>query len=363
MNSYPTKLLEIFNAKVVNIYYGTSITEAITNNDWEGLIKDKASILNVLTFGALDAHDYIGADMIADDLTESNAQLVTNQAKYFYFRVLSYDKFRSMIKNPEGTVLTQIASRLKQIVDYFILSNFYTDVASGNRLGTDETTGTVTIDVSGNVTGAGTAFAATMVGRGFKATGHSVWYRVKTFTSATAIVIEDDADDLTTAYSGGVIGAGATFTIEAVTAVQLTKTNVFDYFSKAQEILDDREVPEDQRWAALPPAVFTLIKESSEFNAYSAEARDEAIKRGYAGQFAGFKLYKAPSQRLPGNKTSGWHVLLGHKSAIAFAMGLTETGTEDAIANFGQKYKSLYVYGAKVPDERRKALAEIFAKL
>jgi hypothetical protein len=44
-------------------------------------------------------------------------------------------------------------------------------------------------------------------------------------------------------------------------------------------------------------------------------------------------------------------------------MGLTENGVEDAIGNFGKKYKSLYFYGAKVPDERRKALAEGFWKL
>jgi hypothetical protein len=45
------------------------------------------------------------------------------------------------------------------------------------------------------------------------------------------------------------------------------------------------------------------------------------------------------------------------------AMGMTEQGTEDLIGNFGKAYKSLYVYGAKVIDERRKALVELYCKL
>jgi hypothetical protein len=43
-------------------------------------------------------------------------------------------------------------------------------------------------------------------------------------------------------------------------------------------------------------------------------------------------------------------------------MGMTETGIEDMTGNFGKAYKGLYVYGAKVVDERRKALVELFLK-
>ena len=61
--------------------------------------------------------------------------------------------------------------------------------------------------------------------------------------------------------------------------------------------------------------------------------------------------------------TNGWHCLAGHKSAITFALGFTETGIEDLTGNFGKVYKGLNVYGAKVVDERRKALAELYCKL
>ena len=302
--------------------------------------------------------------MTADTLTESSGQLVTDQAKYFYFLIKSYDKFRSYIKNPSGTIIEQVGKELKKVVDVYILG-FYADAGAGNRIGTSYTTGTVTVDVTtGAVTGSGTTFTAAMVGRGFKAAGHTSWYRVKTYTSATAIVIEDDKDDETSAYTGGAIGAGATYEIEANTAVQATKSNIYHFFNQASEKLDNQEVPEEDRWAVVPTEIYTLIKESPEFIPSGSDvAREEVVKRGRVGTFCGFTIYKVSAQRITGSSTAGWHIMFGHKSAITFAMGLTENGTEDAIANFGIKYKSLYVYGGKVVDERRKALGELFLKL
>lgn len=362
--AYPTKLAEAFASKALPIYYWSSVAEGITNNDYEGEIKDQTSKLNVLTFGAILSHDYSGADMTADNLTESNGQVVTDQAKYFYFLIKSYDKFRSYIKNPSGTIIEQVGKELKKVVDTYVLG-FYTDAGAGNRIGTSYTTGTVEVATStGVVTGSGTTFVAGMVGKGFKAAGHSKWYRVKARNSNTEIVIEDDLDDVASAYTGGAISAGATYEIEANAAVQATKANVYNFFNRAGEKLDNNEVPEEDRWAVVPTEIYTLIKESPEFIPSGSDvARDEVVKRGRVGTFCGFTIYKASAQRMSGNSTSGWHVLFGHKSAITFAMGLTENGTEDAIGNFGIKYKSLYVYGAKVIDERRKALGELFLKL
>lgn len=364
MATYPTKLMEAFAGKTLSIYYRSAVSEKITNSDYEGEIKDKSSILNVLTFGAIESHNYTGADMTPDDLSESNAQVKTDQAKYFYFTVKSWDKFRSYIKQPEGTILTQTANELKKVIDKYVIDTFCSDVAAGNRVGTDYTTGTVTVDtVTGAVTGSGTTFTAGMVGKGFKALGHTEWYRVKTYSSATSIVIEDDKDDATSAYTGGAIGAGATYAVQANTAVQVSKDTVFGQIMALSEILDDNEIPEEDRWLVVPAQIKTLIVKSPEYLNDTADAREEATKRGYVGQYAGFKVYGVSKKRMSGDSVNGWRILAGHKSAITFAMGLTENGTEDAHGNFGTRYKSLYVYGGKVADERRKALAELFGKL
>lgn len=370
MNSYPTKLAEAFAARALEIFYQTSVADAITNKDYEGEVRGKASKLNVLTFGAIDAHAYTGATMTADDLTESNAILSTDQAKYIYFQVKDYDTFRSYIKNPESTVQAQVASRMKQIIDQFVL-DFYADVGAGNVDGTDYTTGTVTVTtVTGAVTGSGTDFDADMVGKGFKADGHTAWYRIKSYSSDTAIVIEDDSDDLTSAdltsaYTGGAINAGASYTIQADTPIQVTKTNIFARISQLATFLTNNEIPETDRWLVLPSSFATLLKQSTEYVGVGSEGGREAVMNGLLPKkFAGFNVYEVADGRyVTGNPTDGLHVMGGHKSAICFAMGLTENGMEDMVGNFGKAYKALYVYGAKVPDERRKALVAGYWKL
>lgn len=372
MATYPTKLIEAFASQALKVFYQRSVADAITNSDYEGEIKDKSSKLNVLTFGKLSSHNYTGADMSADDLTESNALLTTDQAKYFYFKVKDWDTFRSYIKNPENTIVEQVGNEIKKVVDTFVLG-FYGDVASGNRVGTDlvgsaQTPTPITVEVAnttGVVTASGAIFSSGMVGKGFKAVGHTKWYRIKTYNSTTEIVIEDDKDDETSAYTGGAISAGADFTIQANTAVQVTDSTVFAKITEMATVLTNNEIPAEDRWLVVPARIGALIKTSDEFVGIGSEGGREAVQNGrLPGMFAGFNVYEVSDDRISGDATNGYHVLGGHKSAICFAMGLVRNQVEqDIIGNFGKAYKSLYVYGAKVADERRKALVEGFFKL
>jgi hypothetical protein len=173
------------------------------------------SKLNINSLAKISEKTYTGANLTPDNLTEANGLLTIDQYKAFYWKEKTLDKWKSYIKEPKGTVLAQTAEeRRKNIMTYLL--GFWSDAASGQWYGTSYTTGTVTVDVTtGAVTGSGTTSTSAMVGKPFKALGHSVWYRVKTYTSTTAIVIEDDSDDETSAYTGGAIGAGATYEIQA----------------------------------------------------------------------------------------------------------------------------------------------------
>jgi len=358
MNTYPTKLMEAFASQALEIFYRTSVADVITNNDYEGEIKNKSSKLNVLTFGAISSHAYTGADMSVDDVTESNAQLVTDQAKYFYFKIKDYDTFRSYIKNPENPIKGQVANELKKVVDTFVLG-LYGDAGAGNWDGTSYTTETVEIAATtGVVTGSGTTFTAGMVGKPFKADGHTTWYRVKTFSSTTSIVIEDDSDDLSSAYTGGAIVAGATYEIQANTALTVTKDTIYARVLALKAVLNNNEIPDEDRFLVVPTDIANLIRLAPEYVSVGSEGGRQAVMNGMLpGEFGGFKVYEVSESRISGDATNGFWCLAGHRSAITFAMGLTEQGIEDLIGNFGKAYKSLYVYGAKVADERRKALA------
>lgn len=360
MSAYATKVAEGFSQRLLLEMYERSLTDAIVNRDYEGEINDVGSTLNILNFDRISEKDYTGANLTVDDLYENNAQLVIDQQKSFYWREKTIDKWKSYIKNPNPTVMKQKADERNKNMDEYVLG-LYGDVWAGNRVGTDYTTGTVTIDASGNVTGAGTTFTSAMVGRGFKADGHTTWYRVKTFTNATTIVIEDDLDDVSSTYSGGAIDAGSSYTIQAASTVQVTTSNLVQKVAQLKQRLDLAEsyglsaVPDEDRILVVPPEFETVLVDSGA-KLHVPEAYTDLIKRGAIHMMQGFLIMK--STRLTGDNTDGYRVLAIQKNWCTFADKLLEVGIEDLIGNFGKAYKDLFVYGAKVTDSRRQFAAE-----
>lgn len=358
-------IAQAFSNKVMTELYDKNVLDEIVNRDYEGEINAVGSKINVLNFDRVSEKTYSGADLTADSLTENNMALTIDQYKSFYWKEKTLDNWLSYIKNPHPTIVGQVANERAKNMDSFILG-FYGDVGAGNRVGTDETTGTVTVDVTtGLVTGAGTTFTSAMVGRGFKATGHSKWYRVKTFTNTTSIVIEDDKDDATSAYTGGAIGAGATFTIEAVTAVSLTTTNILQKVALLKQKLDEVESyglnpsPDTGRFLIVPPAFENTIVRATGVALHVPAVYEDLVKKGFLTMLQGFKVFK--SNRLTGNNTDGYHMIAGHSGWITMAEKVLDARMEeDLIGNFGTAYKDLFVYGAKVMDSRRHFASELF---
>lgn len=353
-----------FSQKLLLEMYDTDILPAITNQDYQGEINGVGSQLNILNFDRISEKTYSGANLTADSITENNSLLKIDQEKSFYWTEKTIDNWLSYIKNPHSTVVTQKASERNRNKETFAFG-LYTKVAAGNRDGTVLNGGSVTIDASGNVTGAGTAFVAGMVGRGFKATGHTKYYRVKTYTSGTSIVIEDDLDDITSAYTGGAIGAGATYTAEAVTAVSITTSNLVAHVATLRQLLDKAEanganaVPDSGRWLVVPPEFMNTIVRATGIVLSVDPVYTDLIQKGYIGDLLGFHLFK--TNRLTGDNTNGYHVLAGHPNWMTWAEKLLAADIEEMlIGNFGSAYKDLFVYGAKVADKRRSMAAEGF---
>jgi hypothetical protein len=366
MAAYSTKLAEGFSSKVMQQVYDTNLLDSIVNRNYEGEINGVGSLLNILDFDKLTEKTYADAALTADVLTENNGQLVIDQYKSFYWKEKTLAKWLSYIKDPHPYVVTQVANERAKNMDSFAF-DLYTDVGAGHRVGTDVTGGTVTVDVTtGQVTGAATTFTSTMVGRGFKADGHTTWYRVKTFNSTTDIVIEDDLDDVTSAYTGGAIAGGATFTVEADTSVAITAANILNNVATLRERLNLAEfngystVPDTDRFLICPPEFFTILSQGTGVVLHVDEAYQDLVKRGYMGMLQGFKLFM--SNRLNGDNTTGYHMIAGHSNWMTFAEKVLQARIEeDLIGDFGTAYKDLFVYGAKVKDISRHQAAELFA--
>jgi len=366
MSAYGTKLAEGFSSKVMQFLYDKNLLDVIVNRNFEGEINAIGSLLNVLDFSKLSEKTYADTALTADTLSENNGQLTIDQYKSFYWKEKTLAKWLSYIKNPHPYIVTQVANERSKNMDSFVFG-LYPDIGAGNRVGTDVTGGTVEVAVTtGVVTGAGTTFTSTMVGRGFKADGHSTWYRVKTFTNTTSIVIEDDLDDITSAYTGGAIAASSTFTVEADTKIAITAANILNKVALLKQKLDLAEkngystVPDEERWAVFPPEFFTILTQGTGIVLHVDEAYQDLVKKGYMGELQSFKLFK--SNRLTGDNTDGYHCIAGHKNWLTFAEKVLDARMEeDLIGDFGTAYKDLFVYGGKVKDIQRHQAAELFA--
>lgn len=364
MAARATTLAQGFSQKLMLEMYDKDLMGIVTNTDYEGEINAVGSKLNILNFDRVSEKTYANSALSADSLTENNAQLVIDQYKSFYWKEKTLANWLSYIKNPHPTIVSQVANERNKNKDTFVFGK-YADVGAGHWIGTDYTTGTVTIDASGNVTGSGTTFTESMEGKPFKALGHTTWYRVLEYTSATAITIEDDKDDIDSTYSGGAIGAGATYTIQANTVVSITTSNLLQYVGKLKQALDLAEgngwnsVPDTDRFLIVPPEFEYVLTRATGVVLHVPDAYTELVKKGFITQLLGFNIYK--SNRLTGDNTDGYRVLAGHPSWLTYAEKVLEARIEeDLIGDFGTAYKDLFVYGAKVADPRRHFAASLF---
>lgn len=363
MANYGDHEAEKFAAKALEHFYETSLAREVTNDDYEGTLKSSgpsARRVNILSFDKIGLKDYTkGNQMSPDTPQEIESELYADQQKAYYFEIDSLRQLDSYIENPDKSILPQIRAELKKKTDQLVLSN-HDDVAAGNRVGTDHTDGTVEIDSAGTVTGTSTNFTADMVGKGFKADGHTEWYRVASHTSSTEITIERDLDDNPNSYDGGAISAGSNYEIQAADPITLTPSNVYEYILQLGIALDDREIPDEDRWMAVPPKVHALLRMSPQVNAEVPKAYEDIVKKGFVTMVDNFKVFK--SSRVVGNNTDGFHIIGAHKKWQTMAMAMVESKVEEDITGgFGQRYKGLNVYGSKVADRRRIAGAELFA--
>ena len=367
MSAYGTKLAEGFSSKVMQFLYDNNLLDSIVNRNFEGEINAIGSLLNVLDFSKLTEKTYADTALTADTLSENNGQLTIDQYKSFYWKEKTLAKWLSYIKNPHPYIVTQVGEERSRNMDLFAF-DLHPDVGSGNRVGTDYTTGDVEVAVTtGVVTGNGTTFTAAMVGRGFKATGHTTWYRIKTYTSATSITIEDDLDDSTSAYTGGAIAASTAYTIEAATVLTITAANILNKVATLKQRLDLAEkngfsaVPDSDRYLVAPPEFFTILTQGTGVVLHVDEAYQDLVKKGFMGMLQGFKLFQ--SNRLDGDNTDGYYLLAGHPNWLTFAEKVLDARMEeDLIGDFGTAYKDLFVYGAKVKDINRHQAALGFWK-
>lgn len=337
-----------YSLKVVELLYNDTLYSSITNTSYEGAIKEAGDRVRVRTAARITMKTYTkGMTLVKEDLAPTTEDLIIDQQKYFAFVVDDIDKFQNDI-----TTITEYAANTKrdmsELIDTDILAYMAKNVSGDNVVGTAYATGTVAVAATtGVVTGTGSTFTAGMVGGLFKAAGHTTYYLVTAYTSATSITIADQGDN--TVYTGGAITAGATYTIAGAVAIGLTKANVYQYLVQIRTELGQALTPADGRFIVVNSQFEGLLLQAPEFIPAVQSAYSNVVEKGLLGSIAGLKVYT--SELVAGDNTTGYWFVAGTKDFCAFALQIMKTAvvpSESDPNSFTSTCKGLLVYGRKV---------------
>ncbi len=335
-------------------------------------IKNKGQKFTITSLHSNGWSAYTGSNLSFAYVKEVVSTLTIGTYRALQDKIASLAVFTSSVSDPKSSIMTSAGGKLIALLDKAMLA-MYADAGAGNWVGTSFVTGTCTVDVTtGIVTHSATGFLAAMVGKPFKAVGHSKWYRVKTYTDTSHIVIENDEDDQDSSYDGGAIAGGTAFEIQAASVLAVTKTNIAATLSAAAALFDEAHgdhdeltVPEEGRFVILPACAKNALRQATEFNKDLDISFNETMVKGRVGSAYGLEVYIAPTAWFQGNNTTGIYAITGHKNWLTAGYGFIEPinviPSADNQTNFGDMIKGLFGYGFKVADDRRMNGGVIFA--
>lgn len=160
-----------------------------------------------------------------------------------------------------------------------------------------------------------------------------------------------DSQILATAYTKAAsANAGATAGLDsgninlgtAAAPVALTKANIIDWLVDLATVLDEQNVPDENRWLVLPPRLCGLIRKSDLKDASITGDSTSMVRNGRLGEIDRFTIYKSNQVAKAAGK---YNVMFGHKSALTFASQMTKMETLANPNSFGQLVRGLNVYG------------------
>lgn len=140
------------------------------------------------------------------------------------------------------------------------------------------------------------------------------------------------------------IDLGVTSTPNAITT-----SNVLTEIINHGTVLDEANVPEQDRWMIIPAKMAGLIKQSDLKDASITGDGSSPLRNGRLGMIDRFTLYVSHNLPLSATGAAGeFTIFSGHKKALTFASQMTNMETLRAESTFGDIVRGLQVYGYKV---------------
>lgn len=135
-------------------------------------------------------------------------------------------------------------------------------------------------------------------------------------------------------------------------AAALTPETIYDEIIKANETLDDFEIPDVERVLLINPAGYRMLKKSPDV-VLNCDIGEELRLKGVVATLDGLTIVKVPSARLPEN----FGFMVAHPSATCAPVKLEDFGLHsDTALSSGTIVTGRIVYDCFVLDNRKKGI-------
>lgn len=126
----------------------------------------------------------------------------------------------------------------------------------------------------------------------------------------------------------------------------ISDANAYDLFVDFRTTLNRDNVPDEGRWAIVPPELSGALLKDPMFVEADKAGTTAGLRNGEVGRIAGFTIFE--SNQTPDPTASTFAVIAGHKIATSYAEQILETESLRLEDFFGDGIRGLHVFGHKV---------------
>jgi len=193
---------------------------------------------------------------------------------------------------------------------------------------------------------------------------HVNWQQIASDNAAYQLKDAFDANVITAAIAGATTNTYGSDASPIDTGFATGETDPLDVLARLARLLDDQNVPEENRWVVAKPEFYEeLAKTSSKLMSVDYNQGNGGLRNGLvaSGELRGFKMYKSNNVPTPSGSgvTATHNVLAGHMSAVSCAQALSTVETVRATDSFQDIVRGLLVWGRKVLRPEALAIAKI----
>ena len=113
-------------------------------------------------------------------------------------------------------------------------------------------------------------------------------------------------------------------------------------------LLDQADIPEEDRWAVITPAFHGLLLKDDRFVKAGDDTAAATRLNGRVGQAAGFEIHKSNNLPAGPGAGAGTSMMAGYRGACTLAEQIVSVEAARMEKRFADMVKGLHVYGAKV---------------